>query len=115
MHVGLEASTQIGDTGVDAILEGVEVVIVGAVQYLLFDESPQPFDQIQVGRIGRQVKEFDAWFVGFVGNRLAFLVSGVVQHQSDRVASARIGIGICNFVEELAKHPLVDIGVVGQP
>ena len=62
MHVGLEASAQIGDTGIDAIPEGVEFVIVGAVQYLLFDESPQPFDQIQVGRIGRQVKEFDAQY-----------------------------------------------------
>ena len=59
MHVGLEASTQIGDTGVDAIPERIEVVIVGAIQYLLFDESPQAFDQIQVGGIGRQVKEFD--------------------------------------------------------
>ena len=54
MHIGLEASAQIGDTGIDAIPEGVEFVIVGAVQYLLFDESPQSFDQIQVGRIGRQ-------------------------------------------------------------
>jgi len=60
LHVGLEATTKIGNAGVDAIPEGVKFVIVGAVQYLFFDESPQPFDQIQVGRIGRQVKEFDA-------------------------------------------------------
>ena len=111
MHVGLEASTKIGDAGVDAILEGVEVIIVSAVQNLLFDEPPQPFDQIQVGRIGGQINEFDALFLGLVGNRLAFLVSGVVQHQSDRAAGARIGVG--NFVQELGKHPLVDVGVVG--
>jgi hypothetical protein len=49
LHIGLEASTQIGDLGVDTILERVEVVIVDTIQYLLFDESPQPFDQIQVG------------------------------------------------------------------
>ena len=60
MHISLEASSKIGDTGVNAIPKRVEVVIVGAIQYLLFDESPQAFDQIQVGRIGRQVKEFDA-------------------------------------------------------
>ena len=61
LHIGFETSTQIGDTGVNAIPERIEVVIVGAIQYLLFDESPQAFDQIQVGRIGRQVKEFDAY------------------------------------------------------
>jgi hypothetical protein len=59
LPVGLEASAKIGDTGVNASPEGVEVVIVSAVQYLLFDKPPQAFDQIKVGRIGRQVKEFD--------------------------------------------------------
>ena len=40
-----------------------------------------------------------------------FLVSGAVQHQSNRPAGARIGA--CDFVEELAEHPLVDVGVIG--
>ena len=40
LHIGFETSTQIGDTGVNAIPERIEVVIVGAIQYLLFDESP---------------------------------------------------------------------------
>jgi hypothetical protein len=35
------------------------------------------------------------------------LVSGVVQHQSNGAAGVRIGI--CDFVEELAEHPLVDV------
>lgn len=91
MHVSLEASSNIGDTGVNAIPERIEVVIVGAIQYLLFDELPQAFDQIQVGRIGRQVKEFDAWFFGLISNRLAFLVSGVIQHQGDGATGGRIG------------------------
>ena len=70
MPVGLEASAKIGDTGVNASPEGVEVVIVSAVQYLLFDKPPQAFDQIKVGRIGRQVKEFDAWCFGLAGKQL---------------------------------------------
>jgi hypothetical protein len=103
LHVSLEAGAEFGDTGIDAVLEFFELIIVDAIQYLLFDEPPQAFDQIQIGRIGRQVKEFDAWFFGLAGNRLAFLVSGVVQHQSDGAAGARIGV--CNFAEERADLP----------
>ncbi|MDD5321098.1 MAG: hypothetical protein PHD43_10900 [Methylococcales bacterium] len=52
-HVGLEAGAEFGDTGINAFFEFFELIVVDAIQYLLFDEPPQAFDQIQIGRAGR--------------------------------------------------------------
>ncbi len=80
-HFAFEAGVEVAQTGVDAFLESGELVAMGAVQHLLFDEAPQPFDQVQVGGIGWQVKEFDPHRLGLVKDGLAFLVTGVVQNQ----------------------------------
>ncbi|MDD5323018.1 MAG: hypothetical protein PHD43_20890 [Methylococcales bacterium] len=53
LHVSLEAGAEFGDTGINAFLEFFELIVVDAIQYLLFDEPPQAFDQIQVGGAGR--------------------------------------------------------------
>jgi len=57
LHASFEAGAEFSDTGIDAVLEFFELIVVDAIQYQLFDEPPQAFDQIQVGGIGRQVKE----------------------------------------------------------
>lgn len=86
MHLVLETSTEFSDAGIDAIFENVEFVVVGAIQHLLFDETPQPLDQVQVGRAGGRIKEFDPKRCGLVGDRLAFMVPRVVQHRIDRTS-----------------------------
>ena len=43
---------------------GSERKQMAGVQALLLDEFPQPFDQVQVRRIGRQKQQFDPQFHG---------------------------------------------------
>jgi hypothetical protein len=49
LHFAFEAGAEVAQAGVDAFLKGGELVVMGAVQHLLLDEAPQPFDQVQVG------------------------------------------------------------------
>ena len=97
LHLAFEAGAEVAQAGVDASLELGERVVMGAVQRLLLDETPQPFDEVQVGGIGGQVKEFDPQRLSLVEDGLAFLVTGVVQYQRDREPRAGIYSARLNF------------------
>ena len=43
----------------DGLLEGVKVLIVGAVEAFFSDEFPQAFNQIEIGGVSRQKQEFN--------------------------------------------------------
>ena len=49
----------LGQTVGNGLLEVVEVSVIRGIQTGLLDELPQALDQIQVGRVRRQVQEFD--------------------------------------------------------
>jgi len=74
LPIRLETGTQTGDTGIGAVSEGFEFIVMGAIQNFLFDETPQPLDQIQVWRVRRQIKEFYPKLYGPVGDRLALIL-----------------------------------------
>jgi hypothetical protein len=80
LHIRFEADSQFGDTHIDTVPEGVKLIVVSAIQHFLFDEAPQPLNQVQVWGVRRQIKEFYSKLCGLVGNRPAFLLSRIVQY-----------------------------------
>lgn len=71
-------------TTIDGLAEFKEGSIVAAVERLLFDELPQPLDQVQIGRIRRQKLQADVQALGQIHHQGAMLIAGVVQHHGDR-------------------------------
>ena len=49
----------LGQTVGNGLLEVVEVSVIRGIQTGLLDKLPQALNQIQVGRVRRQVQEFD--------------------------------------------------------
>src|SRR3954466_8941274 len=58
-HLVLVHRRQVGQAPVDGGRASREVLVVCRVQRLLAQEPPQPLDQVQVGRVTRQVQQFD--------------------------------------------------------
>ncbi len=68
LHIRFETGSQVGDTGIYAVSESFEFIVIGAIQHFLFDEAPQPLNQVQVWRVRRQIKEFDPKLRSLVGD-----------------------------------------------
>ena len=51
------------NTSCDSFLEIGKCFVIGGVEALLFDKLPEPFNQVQIGRIRRQKKQFDVQVV----------------------------------------------------
>jgi hypothetical protein len=46
------------------VFENREIFVINGVQALLLYEFPKPLDQIEVGRIGREIQKLNAkWFI----------------------------------------------------
>ena len=69
--------------------KGGEVGVILGVQYLLFHEFPKPFDQVQIGRVRRQVEQFDFEGLRQSPHDFALLIASVVQYQRD--GNSRMG------------------------
>ena len=74
----------LGQTVGNGLLEVVEVSVIRGIQTGLLDKLPQTLDQIQVGRVRRQVQEFDLERGGQGRDERTFLVAGVIQDQGNR-------------------------------
>src|SRR4051794_22221678 len=57
IHRALVFRGQVVQAAVDPGPELLEGLVVGGVQRLLAEEAPQPLDQVEVGRVARQVQQ----------------------------------------------------------
>ena len=93
----LEGGVQAIQNVVDGVLETAEVGEVPVHQGLLLHELPDPFDQVQVGRVGWQTDRADVVDLGHGPDELGVPVAGVVGHDVDRF----VRMGFAKLVEEL--------------
>ena len=64
------------------MLEKVKVIIVFRAQFSI-DKLPKTFNEVEVGTGRRDVKQLDMELFGQLLNNPAFLISFIVQHQTD--------------------------------
>ena len=55
-----------------------ETVVVAVSQGALFDQFPQPLDEVEVGTVGREEEQFDVECGRLEFDQLTTLVTGVV-------------------------------------
>jgi len=91
--------------------KSVKIVVMFAIQNLFFDENAiiVRLNSGWVSRVANKAIHIQCFCRA--GDRLAFLISGVIQHQSNGPPAISVCIG--NFFEKLAENVLVNIGIVG--
>lgn len=90
-------------------LERGEVGVVLGIQTLFLDELPQPFNQVQIRGIRRQVEQLDVEARRHRRHHRTFLVARVVQHQSN----GHTQVQRRQLIQERAEALGVDVGVIG--
>jgi len=93
----------------DRFFEKSEILIVMIVEAFLAHKFPEPFDEIQIGRIGRKKEYFNVQASSFVQDVLAPLVPGIIHHQGDWSLQTQCG----DFFQQLAYTLRIDVGVIG--
>jgi hypothetical protein len=93
----------------DGLLERFKVFIVGVVETFFAHETPEPLNQIEIGRIGGQKEELDAQLAGPLEHEPAALIARIVQHQGNRGAEAKDG----DLLEQFAHADGVDVALIG--
>ena len=101
---GVDGFEAVKDGGLELLVGGV----VAAVEAILFDELPQPLDQVEVGRVARQEQQVDAPCDGVDHHELAVLVARVVQHDGDGI----VRVQGPQFVEQVADGLGGDVSLV---
>ena len=97
------------DAVADRLAERAKVGVVFRVQGFLLDELPESLDEVQIGRVGRQVDQLDLQRFGHFSHHGALLISGVVQNQTDRHANICLG----DLPEQLTHTGCVDVRIIG--
>ena len=67
------------------LFETIKLWVILGIQTLFACKTPKPLNQIQVRRIGWQKQKFDVPTVGMLKHQFAFLITGIVQHNSNRL------------------------------
>lgn len=81
---------------INKLLEGF--VISG--HHLVLEESPQPFDQVEIGRIGWQEQEFNIGILDMLSDDLGVVVTCVVENENDATC---LWMAYPNFI--FGSHP----------
>lgn len=89
------------------MLEKVKVIIVLRAQFA-FDKLPKTFNEVEVGAVRRDVKQLDMELFGQLLNNLAFLISRIIQYQTDFLFS----ILRCDTAQQIAYFRSGDIAVI---
>ena len=97
------------DAVADRLAERTKVGVVFRVQGLLLDELPKSLDEVQIGRVGRQVDQLYVQRFGQFSHHRAFLISGVVQNQTDRHANIRLG----DLPQQFTDTRCVNVPIIG--
>ena len=92
----------------NGLLEVVKVSVIRRIQTGLLDKLPHALNQIQVGRVRRQVQEFNLERGGQGRDQLTFLVAGVIQDQGNGHPQVQRG----ELTESLTHRARSNVGVV---
>jgi len=86
-HKAFEIGKIVAAHALEAVVNGAaevfEASVVAVGQAFLFGEFSEPFDQVQIRAVGRQIQQFDVLERRVGGDLLAALVAGVVEDQRD--------------------------------
>lgn len=102
---GMGLRQAIGDGG----FEGLEVIVVFAIEALLFDKLPQALNEVQIGRIAREEEKFDIQRRRQRHDDLTSLITRVVKDDGDGDGKASAG----DAVKQIANAVGVNVGIVG--
>lgn len=69
------------ETVINGFAKFDEVIVVSAIEHVVFEELPQTFNQVEVGGIRRQKLQRDVERRGQIHDQSAVLISCVVPHQ----------------------------------
>jgi hypothetical protein len=103
------ATRGLGEAVGDGLLEQVNVFIVGAVETFFAHEAPEPLNQIEIGRIGRQKEQLDAQLAGSLHYQSTALIAGIVHQQGHRRGETEGG----DLLEQVAHTAGVDGALIG--
>ena len=74
---------ELGKQPLQGFSKGGKGGVGDGVKALLFDEFPQPFDQIEIRRIGGKKQQFDAELLCDLTNQSTSLIFGIVHNDGD--------------------------------
>ena len=74
------------DTISKGLFEAIKFWMVFGIQALFADMTPETLNQIQMRRIGWQVQQFNAQFGGMLEYQVAFLITGIIEHNCNQHA-----------------------------
>ena len=91
------------------MLEGVKVLIVGAVEAFFPHEAPQALNQIEIGRIRRQKQQFDAQPRCRLEHEPTALIASIIHHHGNRGGETKQS----DLLEQFAHAGGIDVAVIG--
>lgn len=97
------------DDGAGKFLKGSVIVVFDD---FLFEKFPQSFNEIQIGRVRREIMEDDVQPLRLFLDAVSPVVAGVIQKDVERFS--RIGIFLPHFAEEYFHGLLVAVGLRNQ-
>ncbi len=103
------AACRFRQTQGDGLLEGVKVLIVGAVEAFFSDEFPQAFNQIEIGGVSRQKQEFNPQSSRLLHHEPTALIARIIHHHGHRGGEAQGG----DLLEQFAHAGGIDVAVIG--
>ncbi len=92
----------------NGVAEALELGIIFGIKALFFDKFPKALNQIQIGRIRRQEKQFDLKSCRKLLDDFSSLIARIIQNQCHR----RCKVEVRNLPEKIADTLAVDIGVI---
>jgi len=92
----------------DGSFEGIEIFIIMIVETFLFDEFPQALDQIQVGRVWRQEKQFDFQCKRQVHDQTTMLIAGIVHDEGHR----QVWKQLSQLLKQLTDGLGIDVAII---
>ena len=92
----------------DGVAETLKLGVISGIKTLFFDKFPKALNQIEIGRIGRQEKEFNVKLRGKLSDELCTLITRIIQNQCHRYRE----VEACNLPEEITNALAVDVSVI---
>jgi len=74
--------------------------------HLILKESPKPFDQVEVGRVGGQINEFDIGLGDMFPHDFSMIVTGIIQDKKDAFG---FGMGFPDLVYQFLQGLAIDV------
>ena len=79
-----------GQTALNSPPEQLKVLVIFRIETLFSDEFPQAFNQIEIGRVGRQKENFDPQSGSLGLHEPTALIPRIVHHHGDGYLQAEL-------------------------